>query len=250
MNWLWKMLSKNKNMFFYVETIHEKGKRANNEDFLLADADKKIFIVCDGVGGHAKGEEASQLATKSFHNFLSDKTINEITLVDALKYTEQKFTDFTAQNSDSEGMATTLTLLSLKDDKSAILAHCGDSRIYHIRNRTILYQTKDHSFVQELLDGGFITEEQAENHPQKNKITRAIKGTEKPTQLSLYQIENIQSEDYFMLCSDGILESISADFISENFGAKTDLKALKNEILQKCHQNTKDNFTAILIKVK
>ncbi len=233
-----------------LEKIHNKGKRDNNEDYLLFDDEKNIYIVCDGVGGSNKGEEASKLAANSFLNYFDKNIEIDIeNLKKALKFTESKFDEFIAENPESQGMATTLTFLHLIG-KKAILAHCGDSRIYQIRNGEIIFKTKDHSFVQELVDSGYITPEAALIHPKKNRITRAIQGTEKFTALDIQTIEDVQENDYFILCSDGILESISDDYLKEKFNSYSNLSEMRKEIEMLCSEKSNDNFTAIFIKIE
>lgn len=236
-------------MILTYKKIHQQGQRQNNEDFLLADEQKQIYIVCDGVGGANKGEEASKLAANSFLNFLSAKsTITEEYLHQALKFTEQAFDSFTNQNPESEGMATTLTFLHFFQNK-AIMAHCGDSRIYQVRDGVIVNQTTDHSFVQELVNSGYITAEAALTHPKRNQITRAIQSTKKSTALDVKIIEDILPNDIFMLCSDGILEGIDNNYIEDNCTSDVDIEQLKTDIELLCEQQSKDNFTAILIKI-
>ncbi len=229
--------------------IHQKGKRANNEDYFLANPEKNIFIVCDGVGGSNKGEEASKLASSSFMDFLASKeNIDKTALDNALKHTEQTFDQFVSENPESNGMATTLTFLHFKENK-AIIAHCGDSRVYHIRNGVILFQTIDHSFVQELVSSGYITAEAALTHPKKNQITRAIQGTRKSTSLDVSILEKIEPNDIFLLCTDGILESISNNYIEDNGTLDADIDKFNEDITTQCIENSNDNFTAIIVKI-
>jgi serine/threonine protein phosphatase PrpC len=236
-------------MILTHKQIHQQGQRQNNEDFLLADEQKHIYIVCDGVGGANKGEEASKLAANSFLNFLSSKPlITEENLHQALQNTEQAFDSFTNQNPESEGMATTLTFLHFFQNK-AIIAHCGDSRIYQVRDGVIVNQTIDHSFVQELVNGGYISAEAALTHPKRNQITRAIQSTKKSTALDVKIIEDILPNDIFMLCSDGILEGIDNNYIEDNCTSDVNIEQLKTDIELFCEQQSKDNFTAILIKI-
>lgn len=229
-------------------TISEVGKRPYNEDYLLVGVDSDFFMVCDGVGGSNKGEVASQKACEYFSEYLRnslDFSMNN--LEKALAQCENKFDDYTRQNPDAKGMATTLTLLKLFPNK-AVIGHIGDSRVYHIRNGEILFQTIDHSFVNELVASGFLTPEEAKTHPKRNQITRAIQGSEYPTYIDVNEIESIEENDYFMLCSDGILEAVDEDFIRRNFLKENSLEQLKGRILEICREMSNDNFTAIIIK--
>lgn len=230
--------------------IHQIGRRTLNEDYPLQDNYLNLFIVCDGVGGSHKGEEASKLAATTMQKFISESTIiDDAIIYQGLKFIEQTFDNYINEYPLCEGMATTMALLLLQD-KNTIIAHCGDSRVYQVRNGRIIHKTKDHSFVQELLDGGYITPEEASVHPRKNQITRAIQGTKTPTKLEVFVQNDVCNNDFFLICSDGILESISDDFIEQKFTISAEIDDLKNEILEICTQHSKDNYTALLLKVK
>src|SRR5690606_8574683 len=166
----------------------------------------------------------------------------------ALVQCENKFDEYTRQNPDAKGMATTLTLLKFLSGK-AVIAHIGDSRVYHIRNGEILFQTTDHSFVNELVASGFLTPEEAKTHPKRNQITRAVQGSEYPTYIDVNEIESVQNQHYFMLCSNGILEAIDDDFILRNFLEENSPEQLKGRILEMCREMSTDNFTAIINKI-
>ncbi len=229
--------------------IHEKGKRTNNEDNYWIESVRSIYMVCDGVGGNSKGEVASSLLINSFQESLKSSIhISKESIIEALSIAEQNFDKHIIENISCEGMATTFTFLHLSE-MGGIIAHAGDSRVYHIRDNKVIFQTRDDSLVQTLIDGGYIKEEDAKRHPLKSRITKAIKGTAENTTPSFHYTKEIQPNDYFFLCTDGILESISNNFIVENFTANMPLEVLKDNILQKCLVESKDNFTAILIKV-
>ena len=231
-------------------TIHQKGKRENNEDFIKALPSQNIFMVCDGVGGSSKGEVASELACDSLEIFFSNNAspLSHEVVNNALLFTEEAFENYIAQNPDSKGMATTLTFVGFQDNK-AFCSHCGDSRIYHVRNGNILFKTKDHSLVNELVASGYITEEEAKTHPKRNQITRAIMGTQNPTIIDATVITNMQTNDFFLLCTDGILEGISEEDFPILFQEYKQLSEIKQEIETKCFQYSNDNFSAIIIKI-
>lgn len=230
-------------------TISEEGKRPYNEDYLYTEPDSGLFMVCDGVGGSNKGEVASRKACEYFAGHLKSFPDFSLTgLEKTLVECEKKFDAYTRQDPDARGMATTLTLLKLFPEK-AVIGHIGDSRVYHIRNGKILFQTTDHSFVNELVASGFLTPEEAKTHPKRNQITRAIQGSEHPTYIDVNEIESVQNQDYFMLCSDGILEAIDDDFILRNFLEENSPEQLKGRILEMCREMSTDNFTAIIIKI-
>lgn len=238
--------------------IHQIGQRENNEDavypiFGKATVSDKLFLVCDGVGGAAKGEVASLLATQSFADFFKKNTVevtDETLISQALDFVQDKFDAYIEANPTAKGMGCTLTLLHLHEGGASI-AHAGDSRVYHIRNGKIQWQTEDHKMVTEMLKAGILTPEQAANHPQSNIISRAIQGkTVKPVKADFKLIENIEPNDYFFMCTDGVLESISDDLLENIIGnAESDEEKIKL-IQQICQGQSSDNFSAYLIKIK
>jgi serine/threonine protein phosphatase PrpC len=231
--------------------VSNVGKRSNNEDSYLIIAEKKTFLVCDGVGGAAKGEVASKLCCDSFKTFFVKNNIGFPTdenIRQALLYAENNFNEYLANNAGSEGMATTLTFLAVNENK-AIIAHIGDSRVYHIRDGKIIYVTPDHSLVAEMVASGYITPEEAINHPRKNVISRAIQGSSAPAEVEIITIEGLDSNDFFLLCTDGVLESVSAEFINKNFRKENTVDSIVKGIEEICLQNSKDNFTAIVVQM-
>ena len=161
--------------------ITEKGGRSNNEDSIYplpeqVTLDQKLFMVCDGVGGAEKGEVASSLACESiqtfFSTFLKDDPTPEF-IHKAVHYAEVCFDSYVQEHPEAMGMATTLTMAYIASS-GIVLAHIGDSRIYHLRKGEILYQTEDHSLVNSLVKLGKITPEEALTHPQRNVNEKAI----------------------------------------------------------------------------
>ncbi|GAA3614893.1 protein phosphatase 2C domain-containing protein [Flavivirga amylovorans] len=238
-------------------SLNELGQRANNEDSIypeIATLNDRLFIVCDGVGGHSKGEVASALVCENFAQFIKQNNQDAISknfFESGLRYVETKMEDYVNNDSGCSKMATTLTLLYFSEDyKLAYLIWVGDSRIYHIRDGKVLFQTKDHSEVQSLIDMGEITEQEALNHPRRNVITRAISGSSNPTRIDYKQIDEIHSNDFFLLCTDGILENLNEDKIEKCFNVESDPQEIKEKIIAHSYKNTRDNYSMYLIKTK
>jgi protein phosphatase len=225
----------------------EIGKRENIEDYFFISDCNTTLIVCDGVGGNHKGEEASRIASKIIGQIIEKATFFsfESDLKYAIVETQKSMQEFIIQYPEANKMATTMVLAKIfPDDRKIALAHIGDSRAYIFRNNKILFKTEDHSLVNEMLKSGFITKAEAENHPQKNVITRSINatGTSNP---NIAWIDLIQ-EDKILLCSDGVNESWNDDLLntlfSKNYTITEELSALQNE----CLIHSKDNHTAII----
>jgi len=237
--------------------ISEKGGRINNEDSIYPQSEivtskQRLFIVCDGVGGADKGEVASSLACESIQSYFSTFLEGEPTkdfIQKAVQYTEACFDDYILNNPDAKGMATTLTLLYIGTN-GITFAHVGDSRIYHFRNDKILYKTEDHSLVNSLIKLGKISEDEAVSHPQKNVILRAVQSRERPAEVDVICLRDIQAEDYFFMCTDGVLETLPDEALSEIFKEKRSVDQIKDAIMNACIGKTKDNFSFYIIPVQ
>lgn len=241
---------------FQPEYLNELGERMNNEDAVFPASPTKndiVFLVCDGVGGQAKGEMASKLICEHFPIYLeavNGDVGDEIILEKGLKYVEKKLQDYVLENPDSKDMASTLTIICFsKKENSAVLGWVGDSRIYHVRDGEVLFQTKDHSQVQHLLEMGEISEKEAEVHPKKNIITRAVNGRNH-SRIATGKINDIVENDFFLLCSDGILENLNNEKIKKWFKVSADPETIKNQILENAKEKTKDNYSMYLIKIQ
>jgi hypothetical protein len=145
-------------------------------------------------------------------------------------------------------MATTLTLAHIRSN-GVYVAWVGDSRIYQFRGSKILFKTKDHSWVNEALDAGIITPQEAVGHPKSNIITRAVQGSHKPARVDDRMITDLRPDDCFLLCSDGVLETWSDDDFSALFGSGKPVEEIIHTIQSECVGNSKDNSTAIVFKI-
>lgn len=236
----------------------EIGGRANNEDSIFPEPDKvsvssRLFIVCDGVGGAQKGEIASKLACKSFEKFFAENNVivsTKETIEQALAYVEQTFDDYFSHNPLAKGMATTATLVHLHE-QGATIAHIGDSRVYLVRDGNIIFQTKDHSFVMELYENGFISLEEAQEHPRRNEITRAIQGrTVKETKPDVTVINTIKTGDVFFLCTDGVTEQVNENVLEDTVRKFNEPAYIGKALIDISAGQTKDNFSAYIVKIR
>ena len=232
-------------------SIHEIGQRPNQEDS-LAQWDNRLFVLCDGMGGHEKGEVASQSVCKSlvkwFGENIKDDSFSDDQLREAIEYAYQQLDQYADGN--PKQMGTTLTLLYIHS-KGVIAAHIGDSRIYHIRPGVgVLYQSRDHSLVFDLFQAGEISYEEMQNFTQKNVITRAMTpGEDNRMRADIIHITDVQPGDYFYMCSDGMLEQMSNDELVSILASK-DPDAEKQSLLIKATSDNQDNHTAWIIQVK
>ncbi len=241
---------------YHPEYLNELGERNNNEDAIYPNdqiGDNSVFMVCDGVGGQAKGELASKLICEHLPEYLNKikpEKINKDVIEKGLRYAESKLKDFANENPEAKDMASTLTIVCLSQkENSALLGWVGDSRIFHIRNGKILFQTKDHSEVQNLVDMGEISEEEAETHPRRNVITRSVNG-KTTARMDHKKVKDIRENDYLLLCSDGILENLGKTEIKRWFKEAFSPEIIRNKILKNAKGKTKDNYSMVLIKIK
>lgn len=243
----------------------EIGRKDNQEDSLFplkASTDTRVFVLCDGMGGHARGEVASRTVADALGEFLTSQieSGNEITpeLFNEGLSLAYKALD-AIDGDDALKPGTTMTCLCINKN-NCLVAHIGDSRIYLVRpslykvkgaNYGIIFQTEDHSLVNQLLKVGEITPEEAANFPQRNVITRAMQPhLENPFKADIFIVNDVRRGDYFFMCTDGVLEQIS----NRHLGA-----ILANNILDDtskfstiktvCDGKTHDNYSCWLIPV-
>ena len=240
--------------------IHELGKRANQEDSIYpiegkATENDRLFLLCDGMGGHEHGEVASQSICKSLSSFLlqhavASEGLEDKLLSDALAYAYEEL-DKLAIAGDSRQMGTTLTLLYFHSN-GCTAAHIGDSRIYHLRpsSHTILYKSRDHSLVYDLFQAGELTYEEMKTFPQKNVITRAmIAGDRNHPKPDVIHISDIQPGDYFYICSDGMLEQMEDEELLDVFSANVSDEEKRQMLISEASDN-KDNHSAYIVHIK
>lgn len=234
------------------------GGRANQEDARYPDDDMPdglptVFVVCDGVGGEAKGEVASTTVTRAMGDYMESLDSAEILTEDDISKALHEAYDALAdvRTDDNHGMATTMTLLCLHAG-GATVAHIGDSRIYHIRPDVgILYRSSDHSLVNALVHSGNISPEEAIDHPKSNYITRcmtAVDSDDKRTAADVATITDIEPGDYFLLCTDGVVHCVDDERLTALLSS-ADSDEQKMERLAMMCRRSPDNSTAFLIPV-
>lgn len=244
--------------------LQELGQRQNQEDSLFpalgkSTSDDRLFVLCDGMGGHEKGEVASATVCETISStILSEWNPNEA-LSDEL-FLQALSAAYDAldakDNGEERKMGTTLTFLCLHTN-GATVAHIGDSRVYQLRLASkksparIVFRTQDHSLVNDLVKIGEITEEEAKHHPQKNVITRAMQPCqEHRAKADIAHLTDIQPGDYFYMCSDGMLEETSDENILNIITKPNVTDEKKLERLRQVTEDNKDNHTAHLIHIK
>ena len=237
------------------QSIHELGQRDNQED-AITQWNNRLFILCDGMGGHEKGEVASQTVCQSLttwfdQNVNPDNPFTDDQLREAIEYAYQQLDQYADGN--PKQMGTTLTLLYIYN-KSITAAHMGDSRIHHIRpskhDEGILYQSRDHSLVFDLFQAGEISYDEMATFSQKNIVTRAMTpGEDNRMRPDIIHITDVQPGDYFYLCSDGMLEQMSNDELISVLISDTTDEEKKKKLIEST-VNNQDNHSAWLIHIE
>ena len=206
----------------YSSKTDNGKKRENNQDshFIGQNTDGTLFaVVCDGMGGAGNGDIASKMAVDYIVNTMmtlyrpnmSDLVIKSI-LVSAVEEANKLIFERAGRDKALSGMGTTV-VAALISEEFAYIAHAGDSRAYLINEGGIIQLTRDHSVVQNMLERGEITSLEAENHPKKNLITRAL-GVEKTVKIDFYQ-EEFPKGARLLMCTDGLSNYVSAGEIIE-----------------------------------
>lgn len=238
--------------------LHEIGGKSNQEDYIwpvggTATLQDSVFIVCDGVGGSDNGEVASRIIAETMGQALVTCTPDNISaevVNDFMSRSKQQMVNYCKTNRLNSDMATTFVALILYKNK-AFVSWCGDSRMYHLRGGEIIFQSSDHSLVNSLVKNGEITEEEATTHPKKNIILKAIKADSEPIEVDCEWILDVRDGDYFMLCTDGLLENITNNdlrfLLSQNDEGSIDIV---QAFQQFCLDKTKDNYSMYLLKMK
>ena len=232
-------------------------QREKNEDVIFfpeKSDDKKIFLLADGMGGANAGEIASKTAIETCRKYFEDNIdkvsndpydIRELIMRSILE-ANKKVIELSNTNPEYKGMGTTLIIVYILKNK-VYIGHVGDSRVYRIRRNIIRQLTSDHSFVQELLNSGMITKQEAKNHPRKNVLTKVI-GYEKNIQPDIIT-KGFVKDDVILICSDGLSNMVDKssiyDIVVKNV---LDVRNMTKELVDEANNaGGLDNISVITI---
>ena len=228
--------------------------RSGNEDNYFADVNPQrgIFIVADGMGGHAAGEVASEMAVQIVARELADVSDLHAPGVperveQALRRANRAIFERTMTEVDKQGMGTTASVLILAG-KRYLIAQVGDSRVYLLRDGALRQLTKDHSYVQEQVDAGFLTPEQARYHPYSNVITRCV-GASDDVEPDTYGGE-LRAGDLFLVASDGLTGMVDDRRLQQLLLARVPPERMVDALIAEANgRGGLDNITAIVVRV-
>jgi len=239
-------------------------KRQLNEDVFLIDEELGVYLVADGMGGHAAGEVASRLAADEiFRGFSNRSSLTQETwpehwdmqrsvagnfLVDAVLAGHERVTNAVNRDQNLKGMGTTVVVaVHPAASRNLVVCHVGDSRAYRLRHNRLEILTEDHSWVHEQVAAGFLTEEAARTHPLKNVVTQALGGSAEP-KVELLETEMMKG-DVYLLCSDGLNSMLADDEICALLAEDVPLDDRAKKLIDSANERGgNDNITVVLLK--
>lgn len=237
---------------FLPVIFSQPGKRELNEDSVypvhVNGVLPSTYLVCDGVGGSNRGEVASAMTCQSVSEHLSK--VNKVRKGDihnAIRAAENQLSDHSAKHPECKGMATTLVGFHPTSSDSGLVFWVGDSRLYHVRKNKVLFETKDHSLVQMMIDNGQLTVEEAATYPSRNIILQAVGDSDRHAEAAVHKLTDIQPGDYLLLLSDGILEGCTIQDLTDVLN-QMNLSEAGDAIQAKCSQHSRDNFSLIALQ--
>jgi len=234
-------------MIEFGHSTHVGLRREHNEDTYYADANLGLWLVADGMGGHEHGEVASALAR--------DTLVREVgkgaALIPAIQLADEEIIRHSTKRSEALPMGTTIAALRITGERDFEVAWVGDSRVY-LWNNGLKQLSQDHSYVQELIDQGAITSEQARNHPHRNVVTQAL-GVTDPQSLRVASMRGeLNPGMQLLICSDGLTEEVKDSAIAAIVG-RTELSAqecVDHLVLAALDGGGSDNVTVILVRAR
>jgi protein phosphatase len=244
---------------------HPGLRRDGNEDAFCVRADLGLYVVADGMGGHAAGEVASRLAVETIESFVNDTRTADLSstwplpydtdlsldgnrLKAAIQLANRRLTAAMGDNDELRGMATTAVAV-LITAKGATAAHVGDSRVYRFRAGKLTGLTEDHSWVNEQVRAGLMTDADARRHPWRNVVTRAITGGDDP-QPELAPLQ-LLAGDRILLCSDGLSSVVPNEQIASMMGTTDTLDHICAALITAANDaGGPDNITVVIIQVE
>jgi len=222
-------------------------KRRRNEDSFIAEP--PLFAVADGMGGAQAGEVASRLAAAAFREFHeADELDPEQRLAAIIQEANRRIFERARADTQASGMGTTVTASLVGEDRLSI-GHVGDSRAYRIRGGALEQLTEDHSLVADLVRSGRLSPEEADMHPQRSVITRAL-GTDPKVDVDTFTVD-VETDDVFLLCSDGLTTMVEDDRILAVVRAAKSLEHAARSLVKEANRRGgEDNVTVILFRLE
>jgi serine/threonine protein phosphatase PrpC len=227
--------------------------RSSNQDDYFVDPEGRFFIVADGMGGHAGGQEASRLATQTIASFLQERWHQDCTTADMLKQALEQANSAILkdqrQHPERADMGTTVVVLTFREqDASPCCAHVGDSRLYRLRGHRLDQLTEDHTWIAKAIREGDVVASQSRSHPWRHVLSQCL-GREDLSQIDVQTID-IQPADRLLLCSDGLTEELSDHLIASHMKSIRACEAAATALINSAKQRGgRDNITVVVISL-
>ncbi len=229
--------------------------RKNNEDSIFSSLEavgcfENLFVVADGMGGHNAGEIASSLAIEYIKEYLENNTVDLDTqgiIMDSIFSANHKIFEKSRNELNKRGMGTTVTMATVRDG-SVYIGHVGDSRAYSIKNNRISQLTYDHTYVNEMVQKGLMTREQALVDPNRNMITRAV-GIDATVMVDFFE-RKVEKGEYILICSDGLHGLVNDEILLETVMFENSLEEKCGILISKAiEKGGTDNISVVLINI-
>lgn len=229
--------------------------RENNEDSLFILPEHRLYMVADGVGGNRSGEVASRTAVTWVASYVDSHPLEAVADEDQLQRyflecitgANDEICRMASEDWQYSGMATTLVVAYIKEDKGYVV-NIGDSRAYLVRDAEIMQITHDHTYVNELLMQGSISEEEAKRHPERNMITRAVGGD--PTVRPDFFRFDLEPGDVILLATDGLFGELEDDAICRMVSAEPSMHQLASDLVEAANvHGGRDNISVVCIRI-
>lgn len=224
-------------------------RTVNQDNYFVDEGEGRFFIVADGMGGHAGGQEASKIATEEITAYLTNNwdasLSSEVLLQEAIDKANQSILEDQSQHPERGDMGTTVVVVIFREEQSWC-AHVGDSRLYRLRNSQLEQITDDHTWVGLALKAGEISKEQAQFHPWRHVLSQCL-GRKDLYKISLQSLD-VQSGDRLLLCSDGLTEEVSDDQIQTFLTHCQTCQEAAQELIEAAKKaGGSDNITVVIV---
>jgi serine/threonine protein phosphatase PrpC len=238
-----------------VGGTHVGRVRKGNEDAFLVDEERGVFLVADGMGGHAAGEIASDIAKRAVGGTLLEGVDRKLaaddlahSMVDSFRVADLAIAEHVAANPETEGMGTTVTAMVICTDGTYRLGHIGDSRAYLLRDGQLAQLSRDHTWVQREVDEGRLTPSAARKHPYSHILTRAL-GAD-PSDAPDLQAGQLEAGDLLLLCSDGLTGMVPDAHLQRILLTEaTNEERIAEMIALANKRGGRDNITAVIVEL-
>jgi PPM family protein phosphatase len=228
-------------------------RSVNQDAFYIDDPEGRFFIVADGMGGHAGGQEASRIATETIENYLIEQWKSSQKTPDLLKEAfvkaNQAIVADQLDHPERSDMGTTAVAVVFRDRNQPWCAHVGDSRLYRLRGSDLVQITEDHTWVGRALKAGHLTLEEARQHPWRHVLAQCL-GRQDLQQIDLQEFE-VQPGDRLLLCSDGLTEELPAEAIGPNLQLSLPGEEIAKKLVAAAKEKGgRDNITVVIISLE